>query len=143
MAASILVDTGPMLAMIDRRDHWHDRCVAILPRLPLPLLTSEAVLAELFYLVRADRRATQAVWNFVHSAAITLGTIGDQDLPGLASLMKQYADVPMDFADATLVYLAQRERLNTVFTIDSDFLVYRIGGRQRFRVLPDPALSAR
>jgi predicted nucleic acid-binding protein len=143
MAASILIDTGPILAMINRRDRWHNRCTAILPRLPLPLLTSQAVLTELLYLVRADRRAAQAVWNFVNSGAITLGAILDQDLPGLQSLMKQYADVPMDFADATLVYLAQRERLNTVFTIDSDFLVYRIGRHQRFRVLPDPALAAR
>lgn len=143
MAASILIDTGPMLAMTNRRDRWHKRCVAILPRLPLPLLTSEAVLTELLYLVRADLRASQAVWSFVNSGAITLGAIGDQDLPGLASLMKQYADVPMDFADATLVYLAQRERLNTVFTLDSDFLVYRIGRHQRFRVLPDHTLSSR
>ncbi len=143
MVASILIDTGPMLAMINRRDQWHGRCTAILPRLPLPFLTSEAVLTELLYLVRADRRAAEAAWNFVNSGAITLGAIGDQDLPGLQSLMKQYADVPMDFADATLVYLAQRERLTTVFTIDSDFLVYRIGGRQRFRVLPDSAPPAR
>jgi hypothetical protein len=142
MAASILIDTGPMLAMINRRDRWHKRCTAILPRLPLPLLTSEAILTELLYLVRLDPRAAQAVWNFVHSGAITLGAIGDQDLPGLESLMKQYADVPMDFADATLVYLAQRERLSAVFTVDSDFLVYRIGSRQRFRIIPDPNLRS-
>jgi uncharacterized protein len=141
MAASILIDTGPIVAMINRRDRWHNRCAAIFSRLPLPLLTSEAVLAELFYFVRADQRATRLAWDFVHSGAITLGAIKDQDLLGLAGLMKQYADLPMDFADATLAYLAQRERLQTVFTIDSDFLIYRIGGRQRFRIIPDPALA--
>jgi uncharacterized protein len=137
MAASILIDTGPMLAMINRRDRWHKRCSAILPHLPLPFLTSEAVLTELLYMVRADPGTTRSAWNFVNSGAVTLGVIGDQDLPALATLMKQYADVPMDFADATLVYLAQRERLNTIFTINSDFLVYRITGRQRFRIIPD------
>lgn len=139
MAARILIDTGPMLAMINRRDRWNKRCNAILPHLPLPLVTSEAVLTELLYMVRGDHRAIQAVWTFVNSGAITLGAIGGQDLPALAALMKQYADVPMDFADATLVYLAQREGLNTVLTIDSDFLIYRISRRQRFRVIPDPA----
>ena len=141
MVASILIDTGPMLAMINRRDNWHRRCADLASRLPLPFLTSEAVLTELFYLARNDRVANQAAWNFVNSGAVTVGAIGDRDLSELESLMKRYADVPMDFADATLVYLAQRERLNTVFTIDSDFLVYRIAGRQRFRVLPDRGLS--
>ena len=140
MAASILVDTGPLLAIINRRERWHKRCKAMLPHLPFPLLTSEAVLTELLYMLRADRRAIQTAWGFVNSGVITLGGIGDQDLPGLAALMKQYADVPMDFADATLVYLAQREHLTTVFTIDSDFLIYRIGGRRRFRLLPDLVL---
>lgn len=143
MAASILIDTGPLLAVINHADRWHSRCATMLPHLPFPLLTSEAVLTELLYFVRANRRATQAAWSFVNSGAITLAPINDQDLPGLESLMKRYADVPMDFADATLVYLAQRERLSTVFTIDSDFLVYRISGRQRFRIIPDPASRSR
>jgi predicted nucleic acid-binding protein len=53
--------------------------------------------------------------------------------------MERYADRPMDFADATLVHLAHRERITTVFTVDfADFQTYRIAGRQRFRIIPDP-----
>jgi len=137
MAASILVDTGPILALIDRSDRWHHRCEAILPRLPLPLLTSEAVLTEVFYMLRTDVRGIEVAWKFVQSGALTLGPITEPDFPWLHSLMKQYADLPMDFADATPVYLAQRHALDTVFTVDSDFLVYRIRGRRPFRVVPD------
>jgi predicted nucleic acid-binding protein len=110
-----------------------------LAHLRLPLLTTEAVLTELFHFVGDGEREVQAAWRLVHSQAITLASITDRDLPELRSLMDLYSDRPMDFADATLVHLAQRERLNTVFTIDfSDFQTYRINGRQRFRIIPDP-----
>jgi uncharacterized protein len=60
----------------------------------------------------------------------------ERDLPDLERLMLKYADRPMDFADATLVRLAEREGLATILTVDRDFEVYRIGGRRAFRVLP-------
>jgi len=68
---------------------------------------------------------------------VTVLSIDDSDMPTLESLMKKYHDRPMDFADATLVRLAQRESLSIVFTIDhDDFETYRIDGRRRFRVIP-------
>lgn len=68
---------------------------------------------------------------------MTVLPIGDADLPNLEGLMLQYRDRPMDFADATLVHLAQREGLSTVFTIDhDDFETYRIGGRRAFHIVP-------
>lgn len=101
----------------------------------MPFLTSEAVLTELFHL-RGPQGADRA-WRFVRSGAITLATIGDDELPSIHSLMTQYSDRPMDFADATLVYLANRESLNTVFTTDrADFETYRLAGRRRFRIFP-------
>jgi len=140
MGASVLVDTGPLVAVIDRTDPWHDVCVQSLPRLRLPLLTTEAVLTEFFHLVGDDEREVQAAWRLLRSGIITLGQITDRDLPELQRLMHVYADRPMDFADATLVHLAHRDRLNTIFTIDfSDLQTYRIHGRQRFRIVPDPA----
>lgn len=141
MAANVLVDTGPLVALVDRTDPWHRTCADILPRLRLPLLTTEAVLTEFFHLVGDDEREVQAAWRLLGSGAITLGEISDRDLPELQRLMQVYADRPMDLADATLVHLAQREHLHTVFTIDfSDFQTYRIGGRQRFRIIPNPPM---
>lgn len=73
----------------------------------------------------------------MRSGAIVVLPITDSDMPDLDQLMKRYSDHPMDFADATLVRLAQRESLSTICTIDhKDFETYRIVGRRKFRVVP-------
>jgi predicted nucleic acid-binding protein len=91
----------------------------------------------LFHLVGDDRRERQIAWEFVPSGVLTVATLSDRDLPDLEILMRRYHDRPMDFADATLVHLAERESLSTVFTVDhDDFETYRIGARKRFRILP-------
>ena len=143
MAVSVLLDAGPILALLDRDDFWHKACVRAFSQIRPPLLTSEAILAETFHLVASRRQEVDAVWRFVRSGALTLGTITDSDLPAIYRLMHQYRDRPMDFADATLVHLAQRESVGTVFTIDcGDFLTYRIDGTKRFRIVPDPKAPA-
>jgi len=137
MAVNALVDTGAILALLDRKDRWHRPCVEAFRQLRLPLLTSEAVLTELFHLVGDSRHESEAAWKFICSGAVTVGTIEHSELPQLQALMSRYSDCPMDFADATLVHLAKRERLSTIFTVDhQDFDTYRIEGRRRFRVLP-------
>lgn len=138
MAAEALIDTGAILALLDRSDRWHEPCVTAFGQLRLPLLTSEAVLTELFHLVGDARVPMEAAWKFVRSGALLLGQIDHAELPYLHALMSRYWDRPMDFADATLVYLAKRESLSTVLTVDhADFATYRIEGKRQFRVLPD------
>jgi uncharacterized protein len=130
-----LIDTGAILALIDQRDRWHAACLDAYAALRLPLATSAAVLAELFHML--GRQEVSAAWRFLRSDAITVLPIGDSDLPALDVLMRKYADRPMDVADATLVHLAEREALTTVFTVDhDDFETYRIAGRRRFRIVP-------
>ena len=137
MSANALIDTGAILALLDRTDRWHRICVDAFEQLRLPLVTSQAVLTELFHLVGDSRHEIEAAWQFVRSGAVVLAAIDDSELSHLQALMSRYADRPMDFADATLVYLARREGLSTIFTVDrADFDTYRIEGRRRFRVLP-------
>ena len=137
MAGDALIDTGAMLALLDRSDRWHKLCAETFQQLALPLLTSEAVLAELFHLVGGGSHELEITWKFLRSGAVRLAEIQDAELSEIQSLMTRYADRPMDFADATLVYLAKREGLTTIFTVDhADFNIYRIEGRKRFRVLP-------
>jgi len=132
-----LVDTGAILAFLDADDRWHRRCVEAFASLPLPLATTAAVLAELFHLIGDEPRGVATAWGFLRSGAVTVLPIDDADLPELEALMKRYADRPMDLADATLVRLARRERVATIFTIDhDDFETYRIDGRRRFRIVP-------
>lgn len=137
MSAEALIDTGAILALLDRSDRWHDVCLDAFRQLRLPLLTSEAVLTELFHLVGESRREIDAAWKFIRSGALTLGTIEEAELPALQQLMARYWDCPMDFADATLVYLAKRQSLSRILTVDqADFSAYRIEGKRQFRVLP-------
>jgi predicted nucleic acid-binding protein len=135
--ANALIDTGAILALLDRSDRWHEECVNAFRQLRLPLLTTEAILTELFHLVGDSRMEMEAAWKFVRSGALVLGTIEDTELPQVHTLMSRYWDRPMDFADATLVHLAKRERLSVILTIDhADFATYRIEGKRRFKVLP-------
>jgi predicted nucleic acid-binding protein len=137
MNVSALIDTGAILALLDRTDRWHGTCVDAFQQLRLPLVTSEAVLTELFHLVGDSRHEKDAAWTCQRSGAITLAGIEHSELPQMEALMSRYWDRPMDFADATLVYLAKRESLSTIFTTDrADFETYRIDGRRRFRLLP-------
>jgi predicted nucleic acid-binding protein len=138
MAADTLVDTGAILALLDRTDRWHRVCVDAFDQLTLPLLTSEAVLTELFHLLGDSRHEMETAWKFIRSGALRMSVIDHSELPEIQDLMRRYSDRPMDFADATLVYLARREGLSTVFTVDhSDFNTYRIERRKRFRILPE------
>jgi len=137
MSGNALIDTGAILALLDRTDRWHPICTETFRQLRLPLVTSEAVLAELFHLVGDSRKEMEATWRFLRSGALRLLPIEDSELQEIHALMSRYWDHPMDFADATIVHLAKRESLSTVFTVDfGDFETYRIDGRRRFRVLP-------
>ena len=137
MIPNALIDTGAILALLDRNDRWHRTCVETFQQLRLPLATSEAVLTELFHLVGDSRHEIESAWRLVRSGAILLSPIENAELPPIQALMSRYADRPMDFADATLVYLANREGLSTIFTVDhADFNTYRLDRNRKFRVLP-------
>ncbi|MGA7379745.1 MAG: PIN domain-containing protein [Terriglobales bacterium] len=132
-----LIDTGAIVAILDVNDGWHRVCLEALRSAPVPLLTTEAVLTETFHLTGKTAHDRERVWRFVRSGALSIESIGDSDLPHLHTLMTEYADRPMDFADATLVHLAARESLSLILTVDhDDFETYRIGGRKRFTILP-------
>lgn len=132
-----LIDTGALIALLDHDDRWHPACADAFSSFFLPLLTSAAVLAELFHLVGDNPVEREAAWTLLRSGAVSVLPIDDTDMPALHALMKKYHDRPMDFADATLVHLARRESLQTILTIDfNDFETYRIDGRKHFRIFP-------
>ena len=132
-----LIDTGAILALVDRDDRWHESCVETYNHNRLPWLTTEAVLTETFYLVQRNLRDDRAIWRLLRAGAIRMSAIANEELPQIQALMSEYADRPMDFADATLVHLAARERVSVILTIDhDDFETYRLPGRKKFTVLP-------
>lgn len=133
----ILVDAGPLVALLHAGDQHHARCVAALKRIRSPLVTVWPAVVEAMYLLSFSPRAQQALWDRLAADVPRLLTLDRQDLPRLKELMWKYRDLPMDVADAALVRVAERDALDAVFTIDrTDFAIYRLPGRKRFRILP-------
>jgi uncharacterized protein len=133
-----LVDAGPLVALIDEGEPDHDRCVAALRSIRLPLLTTWAAFTEAMYLVgRAGGWPAQnALWRLVLSEDLQVASHPAKVNRRVARLMERYADRPMDLADATLVALAEEKRLKRIFTLDGDFGIYRLHGRARFELIP-------
>lgn len=136
MTGGVLVDAGPLIAILNSSDGDHQRCVAALKRLAAPLLTTWVPFTEAMHLLAYSRTAQEALLEMVERRALQVLNIDEADVPHVRSLMRKYADLPMDFADATLVRVALRERLSKIFTLDRDFNVYRLGGRRRFSIVP-------
>jgi uncharacterized protein len=137
VSAGGLIDTSVIIALIHRSDHRHAECVQAYNNARLPLLTTQAVLTEAFYLATRIGLDVRAIWRLLRSGAVLLSPIAHEELPQIEALMHDYADRPMDFADATLVHLATRERLSTILTVDhDDFETYRLPGRKKFTIFP-------
>ena len=132
----ILVDAGPLVAVVDASDQHHRQCVATLRTVREPLATVWPAIAEAMYLLLDLPKGQAAVWEMLERRVVRLIPLGDDDIPRIRELMSKYADRPMDLTDAALVRVAEREGLDTVFSVDeADFRVYRLRGRRRFRLL--------
>ena len=133
----VLVDAGPLVALIDRGDEHHQRCVDALRGIRDPLMTVWPAVTEAMYLLGPSWPAQAALWEMVESEAVALLQLDGDDVPRMAELMRKYKDLPMDLADAALVRVAERERIRYMFTLDQrDFRVYRPAGLGRLSLLP-------
>lgn len=133
----VLVDAGPLVALLDRGDAEHEACVATLKSLRKPLLTVWPTFTEAMYLLGASWLGQKALWSRLETQALVLAPLGEGDAPRMRELMERYRDLPMDLADAALVRVAERESLSEVFTLDRrHFSIYRPGRRRRFAIMP-------
>ena len=134
---AVLVDTGPLVALLDRSDPYHLTCQETLSSLDDSLVTVWPVVTEAMYMLRAYWQAQDALWEMIGAGAVEIIPLGIEDLPRMRELMRKYRDQPMDLADAALVRVAERERLRRIFTLDRrDFQIYRPSRIGRFAVLP-------
>lgn len=132
-----LLDTGPWVALLDRSETAHEACKEWFQRFSGQLYTTEPVLTEVTYLLSFSMPAQHAAIDFVLKGAVTLVPSDVQALMAMRSLMEKYADLPMDFADASLVYLAEETGILHVVTLDRrDFSVYRTTQNHPFKVSP-------
>jgi len=133
----ILVDTGPLIALIHQDDNEHSICKETFLTFSEPLGTVWPVLTEAMYLLSFSWVAQNALWEMTQAGAGEILSLGTDDVARMRELMRKYRDLPMDLADAALVRVAERERLRRIFTLDRrDFQIYRPSRMGRFAVLP-------
>jgi uncharacterized protein len=138
----VLLDTGPLVAIISERDQYHSACVEQLRQLQPPLLTCWPVITEALYLLRGDLPACQRLLAGFETGLLALLPLDAPAAPWISVFIKRYANLSVQFADACLVYLAEREGIETIFTLDRrDFTVYRFGNNRAFTLLPEPLLG--
>ena len=134
--ASVLVDASALIALLDRSDAHHDACVEALEEIADPLVTVLPALTEAAHLLSDSPRAVDAIFDIVDDDAIDLAPIEAPDLKRMKALMRKYRDLPMDFTDAALVRVAEREKINRILSFDAHFDVYALPARARFVRLP-------
>lgn len=139
MAANrVLIDTGPLVALLNERDAAHGRCAAAVRDLPQPMITSWAVLAEAAWLLRSEHDGLIRLLALLDGGVIQCPEIDSGASRKLIELAEKYADLSPQLADLTLLWLSEEEGIETIFTLDRrDFSVYRKAGGQPFSLLPE------
>ena len=134
----VLIDTGPLVAILSSTDAHHEECVEALRNLPGPLFSCWPVITEAAWLLRAHSRAVYELLRSIHGGFVELLPLTSLEAKGIADIMRKYESIRPQLADATLVYLADRDEIDTIFTLDRrDFSVYRSARKRAFRILPE------
>jgi len=125
------------VAFFDKDDRYHSLCVEVLKEIREPLITTWPVLTECFYLLNFSWEVQDSLWLFIRRGGIEIYPLEKELLIHCRELMKQYRDLPMDLADATLVALANAVLVPKIFTLDhKDFSIYRFKQKKRFTLIP-------
>jgi len=133
--AAVLVDAGALIALLDRSDNRHEACLAALATITDELCSVWPALTEAMHLLPDTSRGQEALFDMIDDGAIRLMDLDDADLRRMKILMRKYRSLSMDFADAALVRVAEREKVRRILTFDRHFTIYALPGRTRFEVL--------
>ena len=134
----VLTDTGPLVAILSATDQYHEVCLQTVQGLRGPLLTCWPVITEAAWLLQSSPGAFERLLRSISGGAVEILPFAGKEAAGGAQILKQYGSLRPQFADAVLVYLAARESIRTIFTLDRrDFSVYRAGRKTAFRIVPE------
>ena len=132
-----LTDTGPLVALVDRAQPEHSSCVDALSAVSIPLVTTLPCFTEAMYLLGVrTRNGQRELWRMRNLARLRIHLTSEVELTRMQALMEKYSNVPMSFADASLVVAAETRGLRRIFTLDSDFRIYRANDKEPFEVVP-------
>jgi uncharacterized protein len=132
----MLLDTGVIVALLDRSERLHEACAAAVREIEAPLITCEAVIAESCYLLRKLAGASEAVVENVAAGIFQVPFQLSREAAGVKQVLRKYRDRQIDLADACLIRLADEFGAADILTLDRDFAVYRWGRNKAFRMLP-------
>ena len=134
----VLLDTGPLVALLAENDAYHRRCVETLAALSPPLLTCWPVLTEAAWILRRYPRPADRLNDARSAGLFDILPLDADDLPAIAAVMRRYEDAGLQFADAALAHLAERENIRAVFTTDRrDFSIIRLKRNRTLTLLPE------
>jgi predicted nucleic acid-binding protein len=133
----VLLDSGVIVALLDRSERLHSNCAEAIRELEAPLITCEAVIAESCYLLRNLGGAPDAVIENVAEGIFQLPFQFSYEAAGVRQILRKYRDRKIDLADACLIRLADEFETADILTLDKDFEIYRWGKKKPFHILPD------
>jgi predicted nucleic acid-binding protein len=133
--AVVLADAGPLVALFNQRDHYHEWALARFREFVEPLVTAEAILVEALHLLRRVPGGTEKLLTLWSRGLVVMAFSAELEKEAICRLMLRYREVPISLADACLVRLSEIHLRSTVWTLDSDFRVYRRNGRQAIPLL--------
>jgi len=133
-----IVDTGPLVAFVDRAERHHQWAVECIRELEVPLLVCEPVLAEAIHLLARLPKGPDALFQLLENGALKIAFRVEEHVPTIRRLHRKYQDRPMSLADACIVRMTELYDRYMVFTLDSDFLVYRRHGREPLELIYPP-----
>ncbi len=139
----VLLDTGVIVALLDRSEKFHKACAQTVREVEAPLVTCEAVITESCYLLRNLSGASEAVIENITAGIFQVPFQLSRDTAGLKQVLRKYKDRKIDLADACLIRLADQFGTADILTLDQDFTIYRWGKNKPFRMLPNTDLHRR
>jgi len=128
---SILIDAGPLIALFDSSERHHQPVKAFLKEHPFRYVSTLAVFTEVSHMLDFSTDAQRDFYEWVMYKGVFISDINQNDMPRLVELTGKYADLPMDFADATLVITAEKTGIREIISLDKDFDIYRLPGKEQ------------
>ena len=130
-----IVDTGPLVSLLDRAEQYHGWATRQVEQLDPPMLVCEPVIVETMFLLNRNPAAQDAILGLLENSALRIAFHLEEHLPEVRALQRKYQDRPMSLADACLVRMAELFKRHHIFTLDSDFKVYRKHGRDPLKLI--------
>jgi uncharacterized protein len=131
MPNSVLIDAGPLIALFDKDDKYHRDIKEFVRDGAFKFVTTSAVMTEVAHMLDFNVKVQVDFFEWVMNEGVILYTVRQRDISRIVEIIAKYSDLPMDFADATLIIAAEETEIKKIISIDSDFDIYRLPGREK------------